>query len=52
MHNNSIVNTPEEVFEYYDNNKIKFFSNEKRSFKYIILKPEFIKIRLVFLMVI
>ena len=41
--NNSIVNTPEEVFEYYDNNKIKFFSNEKRSFKYIILKPEFYK---------
>ena len=37
---NSIVNTPEEVSEYYDNNKIKFFSNEKRSFKFIILKPE------------
>ena len=37
---NSIVNTPEEVSEYYDNNKIKFFSNEKRSFKYIILNPE------------
>jgi len=37
---NSIVNTPEEVSEYYENNKIKFFSNEKRSFKYIILNPE------------
>jgi len=37
---NSIVNTPEEVSEYYDNNKIKFFSNEKRSFKFIILNPE------------
>ena len=37
---NSIVNTPEEVSEYYDNNKIKFFSNEKRSFKFIVLKPE------------
>ena len=37
---NTIINTPEEVSEYYDNNKIKFFSNEKRSFKFIILKPE------------
>ena len=37
---NSIVNTSEEVSEYYDNNKIKFFSNEKRSFKFIVLKPE------------
>lgn len=37
---NSIVNTPEEVSEYYDNNKIKFFSNEKRSFKFVILEPE------------
>ena len=37
---NSIVNTPEEVSEYYDNNMIKFFSNEKRSFKFIVLKPE------------
>jgi peptidyl-prolyl cis-trans isomerase D len=40
---NSIVNTPEEVSEYYDNNKIKFFSNEKRSFKFIVLKPELYK---------
>ena len=37
---NSIVNTPKEVSEYYENNKIKFFSNEKRSFKFIILNPE------------
>ena len=37
----SIVNTPQEVFDYYESNKIKFFSNEKKSFKYIILKPEF-----------
>jgi len=37
---NQIINTEKEVKEYYDNNQILFYSDEERSFKYIVLKPE------------
>lgn len=37
---NQIVNTDEEIREYYDNNEILFYSEEERSFKYLILQPE------------
>jgi peptidyl-prolyl cis-trans isomerase D len=35
-----IVNTDEEIREYYDNNEILFYSEEERSFKYLILQAE------------
>ena len=34
---NEIVNTSDELMEFYDNNQILFFSSEERSFKYILL---------------
>jgi len=34
---NEIVNTSEELIEFYDNNQFLFFSNEERSFSYIVL---------------
>tara|TARA_B100001250_G_scaffold347134_1_gene317246 strand:- start:4542 stop:6413 length:1872 start_codon:yes stop_codon:yes gene_type:complete len=34
---NELVNTSEELIEYYKNNEILFFSQEERSFKYIVL---------------
>jgi peptidyl-prolyl cis-trans isomerase D len=37
---NQIINTENEIKEYYDNNQILFYSDEERSFKYIVLKPE------------
>ena len=37
---NQIVNTGEEIKEYYDNNQILFYSEEERSFKYLVLNPE------------
>lgn len=37
---NQIINSEEEIREYYDNNQILFFSEEERSFKYLVLKPE------------
>ena len=37
---NQIINTDEELREYYDNNQILFFSEEERSFKYLVLQPE------------
>ena len=37
---NQIINTAEEIREYYDNNQILFYSDEERSFKYLVLKPE------------
>ena len=37
---NQIVNTDEEIREYYNNNEILFYSEEERSFKYLILQPE------------
>ena len=37
---NQIVNTEKEIKEYYDNNQILFYSDEERSFKYLVLKPE------------
>ena len=30
----------EEILEFYNNNQIMFFSEEQRSFKYLILRPE------------
>ena len=35
-----ILNTDEEIRDFYNNNQIMFFSEEKRSFKYFILLPE------------
>ena len=35
-----IVNSDEEIRDFYINNQIMFFSEEKRSFKYLVLKPE------------
>ena len=35
-----IDNPQEEVMEFYDNNQILFFSEEQRSFKYLILRAE------------
>ena len=37
---NQIINTDEEIKEYYDNNQILFYSEEERSFKYLVLNPE------------
>ena len=37
---NEIVNTSDELIEFYDNNQILFFSNEKRSFNYIVLSQD------------
>ena len=37
---NQIMNTEKEIKEYYDNNQILFYSDEERSFKYIVLKPK------------
>ena len=37
---NEIVNTSDELIEYYDNNQILFFSNEERSFNYIVLSQD------------
>ena len=38
--NQQIVNSEEEIRDFYNNNQIMFFSEEKRSFKYLVLKPE------------
>ena len=35
-----IVNSDEEIRDFYNNNQILFFSEEKRAFKYLMLKPE------------
>jgi peptidyl-prolyl cis-trans isomerase D len=35
-----IDNPNEEIFEFYNNNQIMFFSEEQRSFKYLILRAE------------
>ena len=35
-----IVNSDEEIRDFYNNNQILFFSEEKRGFKYLVLKPE------------
>ena len=35
-----ILNTDEEIKDFYNSNQIMFFSEEKRSFKYFILTPE------------
>ena len=35
-----IVNSDEEIRDFYNNNQILFFSEEKRAFKYLVLKPE------------
>ena len=35
---NELVNTSEELIEYYKNNEILFFSDEERSFKYFVLE--------------
>ena len=37
---NEIVNTSDELIEFYDNNQILFFSNEERSFNYIVLNQD------------
>ena len=37
---NEIVNTSDELIEFYDNNQILFFSNEQRSFHYIVLSQD------------
>ena len=37
---NEIVNTSDELMEFYDNNQILFFSSEERSFKYILLSQD------------
>ena len=35
-----IENSEEEIKDYYDSNQILFYSEEERSFKYFVLKPE------------
>ncbi len=40
---NEIVNTSDELMEFYDNNQILFFSSEERSFKYILLSQDLYK---------
>ena len=35
-----IKNSEEEIKDYYDNNQILFYSEEERSFKYLVLKPD------------
>ena len=37
---NQIVNSDEELKDYYENNQIMFFSDEKRSFEYFVLRSE------------
>ena len=37
---NEIVNTSDELIEFYKNNQILFFSNEERSFNYIVLNQD------------
>ena len=37
---NQIVNSEEEIKDFYNNNQILFYSEEKRSFRYILLEPE------------
>ena len=37
---NEIVNTSDELIEFYNNNQILFFSNEERSFNYIVLSQD------------
>ena len=37
---NEIVNTSDELMEFYNNNQILFFSSEERSFKYILLSQD------------
>ena len=37
---NEIVNTSDELIEFYNNNQILFFSNEERSFNYIVLNQD------------
>ena len=37
---NEIVNTSDELIEFYDNNQFLFFSNEERSFNYIVLSQD------------
>ena len=37
---NEIVNTSDELMEFYDSNQILFFSSEERSFKYILLSQD------------
>ena len=37
---NEIVNTSDELIEFYENNQILFFSNEERSFNYIVLSQD------------
>jgi len=34
-----VINTSEELLEYYDNNQILFFSEEQRQFQYFVLDP-------------
>ena len=36
---NEIVNTNEELTDYYNNNQIQFYSEEQRNFSYILLDP-------------
>ena len=36
----NIINTDEELEDFYNSNQVLFYSEEKRSFKYIILSPE------------
>ena len=36
---NEIINTEEELTDYYNNNQIQFYSEEQRNFSYILLDP-------------
>ena len=36
---NEIINTEEELTDYYNNNQIQFYSDEQRNFSYILLDP-------------
>lgn len=36
----NIINTKDELLDFYDLNQFRFYSNEKRSFNYFILNPE------------
>jgi len=37
---NQIINSDEELRDYYENNQIMFFSDEKKSFEYFVLKSD------------
>ena len=37
---NQIINSDEELQDYYENNQIMFFSDEKKSFEYFVLKSD------------